>query len=49
MHLRSPDGEEIPRKYTQDGEDVSPPLEWDDVPPATKITIVGTYQRQKAA
>lgn len=39
MHLRSPafkDGGEIPRKYTQDGEDISPPLEWDDVPEAAK-------------
>lgn len=39
MHLRSPafeNGAEIPRKYTHDGQDVSPPLEWDDVPPGTR-------------
>src|SRR5437773_292392 len=39
MHLGSPafkDGEEIPPKYTRDGEDVSPPLAWDDVPASTK-------------
>jgi Raf kinase inhibitor-like YbhB/YbcL family protein len=39
MHLRSPafaNGAEIPRKYTHDGDDVSPPLEWDDVPEAAK-------------
>lgn len=39
MHLRSPafkDGDEIPRKYTHDGDDVSPPLEWDDVPESAK-------------
>src|SRR5438046_2271934 len=37
MYLRSPafrDGADIPRKYTQDGQDVSPPLEWGDVPAA---------------
>jgi len=26
----------IPRRYTCDGEDVSPPLEWNDVPEGTK-------------
>ena len=26
------DGAEIPRKYTSDGDDVSPPLSWSDVP-----------------
>jgi Raf kinase inhibitor-like YbhB/YbcL family protein len=39
MKLRSPafrDGEEIPRKYAQDGQNVSPPLEWEDVPEAAK-------------
>ncbi|HEV3004255.1 MAG TPA: YbhB/YbcL family Raf kinase inhibitor-like protein [Pirellulales bacterium] len=29
-------GEAIPQKYTQDGDDVSPPLSWDSVPPGTK-------------
>ncbi len=35
MELRSPafkEGEFIPSKYTCDGPDVSPPLEWSDVP-----------------
>jgi Raf kinase inhibitor-like YbhB/YbcL family protein len=39
MFLRSSafsDGSEIPKKYTHDGQDVSPPLEWDDVPEAAK-------------
>jgi Raf kinase inhibitor-like YbhB/YbcL family protein len=31
-----PDNSPIPRKYTCDGEDVSPPLSWTDVPPAAK-------------
>ncbi len=30
------DGEMIPMKYTCDGNDVSPPLEWDNVPENTK-------------
>jgi len=30
------DGDLIPPKYTCDGEDVSPPLEWEDVPSGTK-------------
>ncbi|OPY14694.1 MAG: putative kinase inhibitor protein [Syntrophus sp. PtaB.Bin001] len=30
------DGEMIPMKYTCDGDDVSPPLEWDNVPENTK-------------
>ena len=29
-------GAEIPRKYTCDGEDVSPPLRWQDAPVGTK-------------
>src|SRR5688500_12729776 len=39
MQLRSPafhDGDEIPKKYTRDGQDVSPPLEWEDGPPGAK-------------
>jgi Raf kinase inhibitor-like YbhB/YbcL family protein len=28
--------EAIPKKYTEDGDDVSPPLSWDSVPPGTK-------------
>lgn len=30
------DGEQIPVKYTCDGDDVSPPLEWTGVPEGTK-------------
>jgi Raf kinase inhibitor-like YbhB/YbcL family protein len=30
------DGELIPAKYTCDGEDISPPLQWDAVPEGTK-------------
>jgi len=29
-------GESIPRKYTCDGEDISPPLEWKDPPEGTQ-------------
>ncbi len=39
IRLTSPafaEGERIPRKYTCDGEDVSPPLTWDNVPEGTK-------------
>lgn len=39
MRLTSPafrQGEEIPVKYTCEGIDVSPPLEWTDVPPQTR-------------
>lgn len=39
MRLTSPafrDGDEIPANYTSDGSDVSPPLDWVDVPPHTK-------------
>jgi Raf kinase inhibitor-like YbhB/YbcL family protein len=34
-------GTEIPRKYTCDGEDVSPPLEWHDAPDSTAaLTLI---------
>lgn len=39
MHLTSnafEHGAEIPRKYTKDGEDVSPPLAWDGLPDGTR-------------
>ena len=39
MRLTTPafaDGEAIPRKYTCDGEDVSPPLEWCELPEGTQ-------------
>jgi hypothetical protein len=29
-------GKPIPRKYTGQGEDISPPLSWKDIPPDTK-------------
>ncbi len=29
------DGDAIPTRYSQDGENLSPPLAWGDVPPAT--------------
>lgn len=43
MHIASAafkDGEEIPEKYTCDGEDVSPPLEWTAVPEQTKTLAI---------
>ena len=39
MTLKSPafaDGERIPEKYTGDGQDLSPPLEWSGTPEGTK-------------
>jgi Raf kinase inhibitor-like YbhB/YbcL family protein len=39
MHVKSTafaDGAEIPKKYTQDGADVSPPLAFDEIPPDAK-------------
>jgi Raf kinase inhibitor-like YbhB/YbcL family protein len=39
MELRSSafaDGEEIPERYTCEGDDVSPPLEWSDPPSGTR-------------
>ncbi len=38
LNLHSPafaDGEPIPRRYTGDGEDLSPPLSWSGLPPRT--------------
>ena len=34
------DGEKIPRRYTGDGEDVSPPLHWDGVPEEAKALVL---------
>lgn len=34
------DGGEIPRKYTADGQNVSPPLEWSGVPAGTRSLVV---------
>jgi Raf kinase inhibitor-like YbhB/YbcL family protein len=39
MRLRSddfPDGGAIPRRFTYEGDDLSPALEWSDAPPATR-------------
>lgn len=39
MRLASPafkDGQTIPRKYTEDGENLSPPLVWSEVPTGTQ-------------
>ncbi len=39
MTLKSPafaDGQRIPEKYTGEGQDLSPPLEWSDPPEGTK-------------
>ena len=43
FRLRSPafdDGNAIPAKYTADGEDLSPPVEWQDPPPGTKSFVL---------
>ena len=34
------DDGEIPRKYTCDGEDISPPIEWNDVPTEAKTVAL---------
>jgi Raf kinase inhibitor-like YbhB/YbcL family protein len=34
------DGEEIPNKYTCDGENISPPLNWSDVPSEAKELVL---------
>jgi Raf kinase inhibitor-like YbhB/YbcL family protein len=33
-------GEVIPTKYTRDGENISPPLEWHDAPPETRSFVL---------
>src|SRR5215216_4055463 len=33
-------GDVIPSKYTRDGDNVSPPLEWHDAPPETRSFVV---------
>jgi Raf kinase inhibitor-like YbhB/YbcL family protein len=33
-------GEVIPTRYTRDGENLSPPLEWRDAPPETKSYVL---------
>jgi len=43
MRLRSSafaDGSAIPRRFTCDGENVSPPLDWGDVPAATRSFVL---------
>ena len=42
------EGEMIPAKYTCDGEDISPPLQWDSVPVATRCAV-SAYARGVAA
>ena len=34
------DGEQIPKKYTGEGDDVSPPLSWSDLPEGTKELVL---------
>ena len=33
-------GDGVPKKYTCDGEDISPPLRWRDAPPETRSFVV---------
>jgi len=33
-------GEDIPKKYTCDGEDISPALKWREMPPGTKSLVL---------
>lgn len=43
MKLTSPnfvDQGDIPKKYTCDGEDISPALEWSEIPPGTKSLVL---------
>ena len=43
LQISSPvfsNGADIPRKYTCDGENVAPPLEWSGVPDQTKSVAV---------
>ena len=43
MWLRSSvfsDGETIPRRFTGEGEDLSPPLQWSDTPAETRSFVV---------
>jgi len=44
-----PDGGEIPAKYTCEGEDISPPLAWTDVPPNAKSLALIVAGRRLAA
>jgi Raf kinase inhibitor-like YbhB/YbcL family protein len=34
------DGATIPRRFTCDGENISPPLQWNDAPPQTKSFVL---------
>ncbi len=34
------EGQEIPSKYTCDGDDISPPLAWEGLPPGTKSLVL---------
>lgn len=33
-------GEKIPKKYTCDGQDISPPIKWEDIPENTKTLVL---------
>ncbi|SDR57523.1 hypothetical protein SAMN05444161_6621 [Rhizobiales bacterium GAS191] len=35
-----PDGSAIPRRFTCDGEDLSPPLDWSESPPETRSFVL---------
>ena len=42
VHAAFEDGQLIPRRYSGDGEDVSPPLAWSDPPAGTKsFALIG--------
>ena len=43
LQIRSPafaDGDEIPSKYTCQGDDIAPPLEWDGVPDNARSLVL---------
>ena len=43
MQLKSPDfesGNEIPKRYTGEGDDISPPMEWTNVPEGAKSFVL---------
>ncbi|MCR6628641.1 MAG: YbhB/YbcL family Raf kinase inhibitor-like protein [Magnetospirillum sp.] len=43
LRVRSPafsDGSEIPRRFTADGDNLSPPLEWSGIPDGTRSLVV---------
>jgi len=42
------DGQRIPTKYTADGDDISPPVDWSDAPPGAKSFMLLIGARRKA-